>query len=125
MFLKQAVTSTFFLKATSLIIGFLLWSIISDACTGHTWVTVPLCFYNKKNLSITSPENLLVQLKAKRSFLKHLDTRTLAAHIDAQTLHVGPNTVHITEDLLFLPSTITIQDIIPHNILITVQDGLS
>ncbi len=122
MAIKQAVTSTFFLKAISLIIGFLLWSIISDACTSHTWVTVPVCFYNKKNRLLNSPDQLLVELTAKRSFLRHLDKRALAIHIDAQTLKPGPNAVLITDDLMFLPSTITIKDIIPHNVLITVED---
>lgn len=125
MALKEAVTSTFFLKATSLIIGFLLWSIIGNGCTAHLWISVPVCFYNKKNRSISSPEKLFVQLHAKRAFLRHLDTQTIAIHIDAQTLHAGPNVVTITEDLLFLPSTITVVDTIPHNVLITVEEASS
>ena len=123
MFLKQAVSTTFFLKATSLIIGFLLCSIISDGLTTNQWVTVPLCFYNKKNRSLSSPETLRVQLRAKRSFLRHLDKRNLAVHIDAQTLNLGPNVVQITDDLLFLPTTIAITDMAPHNVLITVEEN--
>lgn len=123
MILKQAITSTFFLKATSLIIGFLLWSIISNSCTTHTWITVPVCFYNKTNELFSAPATVLVELKAKRSFLRQLDRKNLAVHINAHTLQKGPNTIQLSSDLLFLPPSISIGEIIPHNILITVQEG--
>ncbi|MBA3752196.1 hypothetical protein H0X06_05410 [Candidatus Dependentiae bacterium] len=119
---KQAVTSTFFLKATSLIIGFLLWSVISDSFTATMWVKAPLCFYNKIDQKITSSESLLVELKAKRSYLRNLDKQSLAIHVDSQKLQPGPNTLQITSDLLFLPPTIKVGEIVPHNILITVQE---
>lgn len=119
--LKQAFTSTIFLKAVSLIIGFLFWLILSDSFTSYTWVTVPVAFYNTEQLEVKAPENVRVELKGRRSHLKNLDTKALAIHLNAKRLKEGPNSIEVTPDLLFLPSTIGVGEIIPHNITVTVK----
>ncbi len=119
MHLKRALTSTIFLKATSLIIGFLFWAIISDTFQTHIWVKVPLAVYNISEKKIDAPETILVELQGRRSHVRHVDTHTLAVHIDGHSLKPGPNAVDITHDLLFLPASITIGEIIPSNIVIT------
>ncbi len=122
---KHAVTSTIFLKAVSLVIGFLFWSILSESFTAYKWVTIPVAFYNKGNELIESTEKISVELRGKRSHLKNLDSSALSLHIDAQTLKPGPNTIEVTPDQLFLPATIAVGETIPHSITIHVTGGAS
>ncbi len=62
---KHAVTSTIFLKAVSLVIGFLFWSILSESFTAYKWVTIPVAFYNKGNELIESTEKISIELRGK------------------------------------------------------------
>ena len=120
---KSALTSTIFLKAVSVVIGFMFWSIVSDSFTSYKWVTVPIAFYNKKDQNIVSPNTIKVELKGRKIHLKNIDKSALSLHIDAQTLKPGPNCIEVTPDLLFLPSTVAIGETVPHNITIHVEQG--
>ena len=125
-YLRHALTSSLFLKALSLILGFLFWSILSDSFTGHRWISVPIAFYNVNTEKIAcSAETIKVQLKGKRTHLKNLDTCSMALHIDAQSLKTGPQLADITADQFFLPATISIGETMPHAITVTVTRSLS
>ncbi len=119
--LNSAFISPLFLKAASLIIGFLFWSILSDSFISSRWVTVPIAFYNKGDEKITSPEHIQVELRGKRSFLKNLDSSVLTLHLDAQILKPGPNSIEVTPDQLFLPSTLFVGETIPHNVIVHIE----
>jgi hypothetical protein len=121
MYLKNAFTGTIFLKAAALIIGFLFWTIIGDSFQNHVWIKVPIAFYNGGQKKIAAPATIAVELRGKRNHLRQIDTSTLAVHIDANRLKVGPNHIPLTADLLFLPSTLQVGDSIPTNLLIMVQ----
>lgn len=123
--LKHAFSSTIFLKAVSLVIGFLFWSILSQSFTTNRWVTIPVAYYNKGTEKIEAADTVKVELKGRRSHLKNIDESTLSLHIDAQNLKPGPNTIEVTPENLFLPATIGVGEIIPHNITIHVSQGSS
>lgn len=118
--LKNTVTSNIFLKISSLIIGYLGWSIISNAYHATMWITVPICFYNTSNLTIEAPETIFLELKGTRSQLRSIDKEKLSVFIDAKTLIQGPNACQITTSKLFLPPSIKIHNYIPINPVITV-----
>ena len=117
---KHALSSTIFLKAVSLIMGFLFWSVLSNSFTSYIWVTVPVAFYNRGDEKIEATEKVTVELKGKRSHLKNLDTAALSLHVDAQSLKPGPNSIEVVPDLLFLPATITVGETVPHTLMIYV-----
>ncbi|MBA3954021.1 hypothetical protein H0X48_01760 [Candidatus Dependentiae bacterium] len=120
--IKAALVSTRFLKVSALIIGYSLWSFVGEAFPATLWLSVPLCFYNQTaTIKIDAPEKLWVKLHGKRSYLHRLDNHTLAAHINAQELHVGPQNYTITAKSLLLPSTITVSETIPHTLLFTLS----
>ncbi len=118
--IKEALRSTMFLKAMALIIGFMFWNVISESFTASRWFTVPVCFYNKTNQKIDSPETVMIELHGKRIHLRALDPATIAAHIDVNTLTPGPQRLTISRDMLLMPSTITVHETIPHTLFITV-----
>ncbi len=121
----STVTSPIFLKATSLILGFMLWSTVSNLFTQSIWVTIPLCYYNKESKTITGPETIAIELTAKRTHIRHIQKDTLAAHIDAESLHPGANRLAITRDHLLMPQGITVTTVIPHTVVVHVQGELS
>ncbi len=121
MNLQESFKSTILLKAVALIIGFLFWSTLRDSFTATKWLQVPVCFYNRTSQQIEAPEMIWVELKGRRAHLRTLDIASLAVHIDMLTLHAGPNMIQVTADSLFLPTTIAVGDIVPHNILVTVK----
>ncbi len=125
MHLHQAFTSTPFLKATAIILGFLFWTIIGDSFPSYRWVTVPVAFYNTSKSVIEAPETVKVQLKGKRSQLRALDENQLAVHINAQELNDGPHQLEVTREMLLLPATISLGDIIPLNLAIKIKKEVS
>lgn len=122
---RTALTSPIFLKATSLIIGFLLWSTVNHLFTQNVWLTVPVCFYNIDTLQIEAPETINVELTGKRAHIKQINPEVLAVHIDASRLKIGTQKIPITAKQLLLPSSISVTSIIPHPIIITVTRGES
>lgn len=121
---RTALTSPIFLKASSLILGFLLWSSVSELFTRSLWVAVPLSFYNnKEGRKISSPETINVELSGKRSHIKHIDKNTLALHIDAQSLHLGDNHLTITREQLLMPPSIAVATVIPQKVVVRVTRG--
>jgi len=122
---RTALTSTIFLKASSLLIGFLLWSSVSELFPRTLWVVVPVCFYNKDNRIISAPEYVNIEISGKRAHIKRIDTRNLALHIDATSLQSGSNLLAITRELLYMPQSISILTTIPQKIMITVSERIS
>ncbi len=117
---RTAFTSPIFLKVSSLILGFLLWSSVSELFPRTLWVAVPISFYNKDLRAISAPESVHIELSGKRSHIKRIDTHNLAVHIDAQTLHTGDNHLAITHEQLLMPPSITVATIIPQKVVVQV-----
>lgn len=121
--LRTSLTSPIFLKATSLIIGFLLWNTINHLFTYSTWVTVPVCFYNAEAKQIDAPESLTIELTGKRAQIRHINQEALAAHIDAGNLSLGTHKLTVTSEHLLLPPSISVTTVIPHTIIVTITRG--
>ena len=117
--LRASLSSPLFTKVSSGIIGFLLWSSINGLFTQTTWVTLPISFYNKANKQIDTVDSVSIELSAQRSYLRQLSLDNLAVHIDANTLKLGDNQIKVSPEQLFLPDTISINAIIPEQIIIT------
>ena len=123
--LRTTLTSPLFLKATSLVIGFLLWSTVNHLFTYSTWVTVPICFYNVDAKHIDAPESMNIELTGKRAHIRHINTDALAVHLDASLLSYGTHKCTISEKDLLLPPTISATTVIPHHLIITITRGAS
>jgi len=123
--LRATVTSSIFLKATSLILGFLLWSTISDLFPRRVWLAVPVCFYNTESRTIRAPETINIELTGARAHIKQINRDTFALHIDAHSLHPGDNLLTITQDLLLLPPAISVATVIPHKVIVHLTPGES
>jgi hypothetical protein len=120
--IRRVLVSNIFLKATALILGCMLWSILGEMFVATRWFKVPLGFYNTEQTAhIEAPESVWIQLKGKRSFLNHIDRTTLGAHINAQELKPGLNTIPLTHEQLLLPPALALRDYIPHNLVVTVR----
>jgi len=116
--LKTSLANNATLKVVSLILGYSFWSMLSYSHTS-TWHTdVPLCFYGNKALAVTGPEKVSISLSGKRVDLHAIDAKALAIHIDAATLHAGPNAIVVDNKSLFLPDAVKLIHYCPNNIVV-------
>lgn len=120
--MKFQLTNKITDRIIALTFGFVLWMIFSENHTKEVCLTVPLCFYNSNdNITCKGPENIKVHLLAKYNVLKNLDLKNLAVHIDSQKLKAPESNLHITEQDLFLPSSIKLVNYTPSNIVIKME----
>ncbi len=108
-------------KILAFIIGYSLWAYKSADQKITRWFTVPVCFYNDKQVSLEAPELVAIQLQATRSFMQTLDATQLALNIDCQSLINGPNIRTNYESYLFLPTDIKVLQCSPSTIEIIKQ----
>ncbi len=107
--IKNLLLSNSTIKLSALFIGFTLWSILNESQQARTTLAVPVCFYNiPDHCSITAPESVTITLAGKHTSLRTLNTKTLAAHIDAKTLLPGTNVIDMTSEQLMLPPQINL-----------------
>src|SRR5437868_418332 len=111
------------LKISSLVIGFILWSILNESYRAHLTLAIPVCFYNvPETASISSPEQLRVTLSGTQSTIRNVDQQALAAHIDAQKLTEGNNVVDITAQNLLLPPEVSLVKYKPIQMTLTTAE---
>ncbi len=122
--LHKSLRSNVTLKTLSLIFGFVVWCMLSEYQTITLEQTIPVCFYNADNLTITANEEIQVTLSGKRSTIYWFDKEQLALHIDAHTLHMGHNIISITPKAIFLPETIKLIDYSPSALAVTVEQTI-
>jgi len=120
--LRATLTSSIFLKVSSLIFGFLLWYTVCDLFPSTTWVKVPIYFYNAGSKVISAAETIEVELSGKRINISRLDKDQLAVHLNAQALKLGHNYVSIGREDLLMPSSITVVSSIPQKLLVQVSE---
>ena len=117
---KKSLLQNAPLKVVSLIIGYGFWHMFGATHTITQWIQVPLTFYNTdETTTIQAPESVDVQLAATRERLSYINKMELAAHIDASTLHNGPNALELTNEQLLLPTTIRVNNCNPSTITAT------
>ena len=120
--LKKSLFSNAPIKAISLILGYTIWSMLSQSHTSSVWLDVPLCFYNEQNKTAkSSSESIRVHLAGSRLDLSNLDLTTLAAHINLNNYKRGRSQLTIDTKHLFLPDSVKLVHCKPSNILITVD----
>lgn len=104
--------------------GYSLWGILSTYQPVSISHHIPLCFYNADTQTeITAPEEITVTLRGKRALLANLDYQQLAAHLDAEKLHLGKQTILLSETNLFLPEGVKLLKWGPIPLTITVNSG--
>ncbi|MDR3550695.1 MAG: hypothetical protein P4L31_04735 [Candidatus Babeliales bacterium] len=123
--LKNHLMSNIVLKTISLLLGYAVWSILTTSHIATRWVDIPLAFYGDTTNNIEAPEMITVALQAKRTDLRAIDTKTLAAHINATQLHVGPNLISLDNKTLFLPDSIKLVHYSPINLVINLHENQS
>ncbi len=119
--IKNNLTNNAVIKLLSLIIGYGIWSCLAQHQTVDLWLTVPLCFYGTEK-QIKAPDAIAVQIAGRRNHLALIDLESLAAHINADSLHAGPNAIILKNSHLFLPPTINVLNWCPSNVTITVRE---
>lgn len=116
----NTINSTRTCKIGAIFIGIFFWSLINSLHERTITVSIPLCFYNANNTTISAPEKIQVTLSGKRSYLKTIDFKQLAAHFDASKLKPYERITISAKDL-FLPRSIKLLHYYPTNLAISVQ----
>ncbi len=115
--IKTNLLNNFALKIIALIIGYLIWFLISSHHIIQTTATVPVVFYNTTDIiNSLKPESVTVTISAPRKELPAIISR-LAVHIDATTLTHNSSSIAITAQNLFLPEDAKLIQSIPDNLI--------
>lgn len=104
--LKNCIMNNLTIKVVSIIVGYCLWSFLSDSYIVNQWKTIPICFYNisDNNHIQLSQDSMKIKLSGKRSDLALCNN--LAFHIDAHSLSKGQQFLTPNETSLFLPNNV-------------------
>lgn len=122
--LKRAFTENLPLKALSLLISIILWTIVSGERHEEWSYLVPLEIVNQpEELTITNnvPGFLDLRLRGSHSFIKGLNPKDLAVQIDASMATKGSNIYPITADLISAPRGATVTRINPSYITLDIE----
>lgn len=115
---RQLVNNTP-LKLFSLLLGYLMWHILSSHQTITTSLTIPVCFYNTtQDYTLKAPETLQITLRGKRSSFNEAYMKDLALHIDAASLTKQTTILPVSSAQLFLPENIALVNYVPSPLII-------
>ena len=102
------------LKVHALVLGFLVWYIISQNHIESISKTVPLCFYNQpKNTQLDAPETIKITGYGPKSHLNQCFHSDYAVHVNLQSYQLGSHEIEISHENLFLPTTIKLLQLKP------------
>ncbi len=122
--LKRAFTENLPLKALSLLIAIILWTIVSGERNEEWSYLVPLDMVNQpEELTITNnvPGFLDLRLRGSHSFIKGLNPKDMAVQIDISKVTSGSNIYPITADLVNTPRGATVTRINPSYITLELE----
>jgi len=120
--LKRALLNNVPIKLFSLILGYGLWSIISQSHVDDRWVDIPVYFcQTAENLHVKAPETVKINISGKRSDLRNLDRNDVAVHIDTRTLAAGKNTVALSDRHLIIPENVQVTGVAPTHVDVNVK----
>lgn len=122
--LKQAFTENLPLKALSLGIAIILWTIVSGERNEEWSYLVPLDIVNNpEELTITNdvPGFLDLRLQGSHSFIKGLNPKDMAVQIDISKATPGRNIYPVTADLVNTPRGATVTRINPSYISLDIE----
>ena len=118
----KIATNNLMLKVISFMLGTAVWLHYSYQQPVRLHASVPVSFYNNEAERIMhAPEQITIELCAKRADLYCLDTHQLALHIDANQLRTGKQAVPVTHKQLFLPQSVKLVNYTPSNSFIEVE----
>jgi len=124
--IKKAVSSNITLKAMAVLMGYVLWSTMSQSQPKELWITIPVSVHSlPDNVTMHSPDTIAVHIAGRKSDLCTLDRQTLALHVDGHHLHAGNNLIPITNTTLFLPDTIKLLHYKPHHVVVTIASAVT
>ncbi len=122
--LKKAFTENLPLKALSLLISIILWTVVSGERNEEWSYLVPLEIVNQPGeLTITNdvPGFLDLRLQGSHSFIKGLNPKDLAVQIDISNVTAGRNIYPITAALVNTPRGATVTRINPSYISLDIE----
>ena len=122
--LKKAFTENLPLKALSLLISIILWTVVSGERHEEWSYLVPLEIVNQpEELTITNdvPGFLDLRLQGSHSFIKGLNPKDLAVQIDISNVTSGRNIYPITAALVNTPRGATVSRINPSYISLDIE----
>ena len=105
--LKTSHLNGLFLKCCSLIIGYTLWSIMSQPYAVQTTIMAPISFYNTHEAVTVQPESVKITVHGTRKELYKTALR-VAVHCDGSVLQPGENKITVTPEQILLPETVTL-----------------
>ena len=120
--LQKTLANKHSLRINSILIGFLLWSILGSMHSTTITVQVPLCFYDGQQNTVTltdAPEFITITLKGARSDLRAIDFNNLAVHVDTENFKKNKNGIILTNKNLFLPKQVKLVHYSPMNLMLT------
>ena|SRR3990167_3890910 len=111
------LTDNLTIKVISLIIGYLIWSILSQHQCDIVEKWIPICFYNNDNFELTTNEFIKIKLSGLRKNLWFNENN--AVHIDASFINEKKDyTFSINPEHIFLRQGINLISYEPTNIVI-------
>lgn len=119
--LRKILTTKLTLKISACILGIFFWSLAHKAHTATATYTIPVYFYNTiEQQKISAPETIQVTLAGPCELIRALDSKNLAAHIDAKK--IKPNNLYTLQahDLL-LPKGVSVVHYSPSNFNIILE----
>lgn len=111
------------LKIVSCILGYSLWSMLSQTYLDDLDIAVPVCLYNvPESFTIDAPETINLRLRASRAMLRTITHDQVALHIDGTTLHAGTNPLLVCQSSLFLPENVNVVHYTARPLMITLTE---
>ncbi|HAU30315.1 MAG: hypothetical protein UV79_C0001G0049 [candidate division TM6 bacterium GW2011_GWF2_43_17] len=107
-------------KCIALVIGILIWQMVSAFHYTSITLSIPLCLFNTQTqTTYCIPKQVKVTLYGAKAELRTIDFANLAVHLNAQE-HVDSHTkIRITSRNLLLPSSIRVLRFSPTNLTIS------
>lgn len=106
--IKKHFYAPWFLKISSLILGYILWTLLSHKVSIFMNYRAPLYFYNTHNISINAPEDIGITLYGPKPDIFKLIKENNGVYIDAQQLPQGSYPLNVSAQSLSLPYTVKI-----------------
>ncbi|HSW76576.1 MAG TPA: hypothetical protein VLG50_06000 [Candidatus Saccharimonadales bacterium] len=99
----------------------MLWFFASQYQWTTRQYTVPLCFYQNQERTISAPETVTIQISGPRKAMYQFNPAQSAVHVDASHFAQGDHEILLNRENLFLPDAIKLVNLIPSHIAIHIS----
>lgn len=112
-------------RLCAICVGICLWYVVSESRDDTLTLKIPLCFYPSESATtIEAPETVSVTLRGKRSELKQLEHKHLAAHVDVRSLDPKKPWISIEAKHLFLPDNVKMVNSMPSPVPVHIKNEI-